>query len=377
MPMPGGRHPSACGISPTYEIPTLDYEDAPFLVIWEVTQACDLACVHCRASARPMRDVRELSREEARRVFGEIRGMGTRLLVLTGGDPLKRADIFDLIRDARAVGLKPALSPSATPLLTAEGLEKGREAGLSAVSLSLDGATAETHDRFRGIPGAYARTMEAAAQIRAAKLELRLNTTVTSINVGELESIAREAGRMDAKVWSVFFLVPTGRASESMQISPTQCEEVLSWLYRLSATAPFRIKTTEAPHYRRVVLETMAQEAGVDMNELLERTRSGGGRFMPGMNDARGFAFISHVGDLFPSGFFPLSAGNVRNTSMAELYRNSALFRALRDPDKLTGRCGACEYRSVCGGSRARAWAATGDPFGEDPLCAYPGASAR
>ena len=354
-----------------YEVRTLDYERAPFLVIWEVTRACDLACVHCRASALPRRDPDELSLDEARRLFGRIRALGTRLLVLTGGDPLKRPDIYALIEAASKAGLDPSLSPSVTPLLTEESLRRARDAGLSAVSLSLDGAKDTSHDTFRGVSGSFARTLEMAEAVRRAGLDLRINTTVTSSNLHEMEAIARLTARMAARIWSVFFLVPTGRAQASQQITSRQCEDLMLCLYRHSCEAPFRIKTTEAPHYRRVVLEAMAAEAGHPVEEILRATRSGRGRFMPGINDARGFAFISHTGEVYPSGFFPLAAGNVRDTSLELLYRDSVLFRDLREPERLKGRCGRCPFRSVCGGSRARAFAASGDPLGEDPLCAY------
>jgi AdoMet-dependent heme synthase len=363
--------PVRCVDFPRYKEAGRDFSQAPFLVIWEVTRACDLACVHCRADALPHRDAEELTLPEARRLFQEVREMGTRLLVLTGGDPLKRTDIFDLIAAARETGLSPSLSPSATPLLTEAALQRGREAGLSAVSLSLDGATAVSHDVFRGVSGSYDLTLRMAREVKAAGLELRINTTVTSANLAEMPEIARVVGDVGARIWSVFFLVPTGRAESSLQISPLQCEELLRWLYRLSASSPFRIKTTEAPHYRRVVLQTMAAEIGKTVREVLSVTKSGQGRFVAGMNDANGFVFISHRGDVYPSGFFPLAAGNVRETRLDFLYRYSVLFRSLRDPDLLAGRCGRCAFRSLCGGSRARAFATTGDPLAEDPLCSF------
>jgi len=357
--------------APRYDVRTLDYGRAPFLVIWEVSRACDLACVHCRASAIPSRDPGELTLAEATRMFGQIREMGTRLLVLTGGDPLKRPDIHDLIEAAARAELQPSLSPSVTPLLTAASLVRARAAGLSAVSLSLDGAGATSHDTFRGVAGSFDRTLEMADAVRAAGLDLRINSTVTSRNLAELDDLARLVASSGARIWSVFFLVPTGRAEAALQITAAQCERTLQWLYRLSMDAPFRIKTTEAPHYRRVVLEALAAESGRPVMAILRTSKSGRGRFVPGMNDGRGFAFISHRGEMFPSGFLPLAAGNVRRTSVASLYRYSPLFKDLRDPERLKGRCGACPFGSLCGGSRARAFAASGDPLGEDPLCAY------
>lgn len=371
MDLAPARNSADCAFSPTYDIPTLDYARSPFLVIWEVTRACDLACVHCRASALPLRDPAELSLDEAVGLFGHVRRMGTRMLVLTGGDPLKRPDIYELIEAARSEGLEPSLSPSVTPLLTPAALERGREAGLSAVSLSLDGGTASTHDRFRGVDGSFDQTLTTAEEVRRAGLELRINTTVTSRNLAQLPLLARLVEGTKARSWSVFFLVPTGRAEVSLQITPGQCEAALRWLYEVSSRVRFRIKTTEAPHYRRVVLEELARESGRPVAEIAASTRSGRGRFMPGINDGRGFLFISHRGEVFPSGFLPLAAGNLREASLALLYRGSTLFRNLRDPNLLHGRCGRCPYRTLCGGSRARAFAGSGDPLGEDPLCAY------
>jgi radical SAM protein with 4Fe4S-binding SPASM domain len=221
------------------------------------------------------------------------------------------------------------------------------------------------------VTGSFDRTLEMAAGVREARLELRINTTVTSGNLSEMEAVSALVARLGAKTWSVFFLVPTGRAEASQQITAGQCEELLVWLYALSRKAPYRIKTTEAPQYRRVVLQVMAAETGLPVEQVLADSKTGRGRFVPGLNAARGFLFVSHHGEVYPSGFFPLAAGNVRETNLELIYRDSVLFRDLRDPDLLRGRCGRCAYRSLCGGSRARAFAATGDPLGEDPLCAY------
>jgi radical SAM protein len=355
----------------TFEPDLGRYSKAPLLAIWEVSRACDLACIHCRASAKPEPDPEELTFEEGRTLLKQIRAMGTRLVVFTGGDPLKRPDIFGLIKSAKQMGIVPSLSPSVTPLLGSSALRKAKDAGCSSVSVSIDGASGETHDEFRGVPGAFGQTLQRMAEIRDLGIELRVNTTVTSTNLHEIDDIAQLAARSGAKVWSVFFLVPTGRASTSLQISPTECEKLLNHLYKLSSTMPFRIKTTEAPHYRRVVMEALSRDENRPPGIAMAANRSGGGRFAPGLNDGNGFAFISHTGEVYPSGFLPLSAGNVRRHDLADIYRHSPLFRALRDPEKLKGRCGACEYRTLCGGSRSRAYAESGDPLGEDNLCAY------
>ncbi|MEK7282218.1 MAG: TIGR04053 family radical SAM/SPASM domain-containing protein [Acidobacteriota bacterium] len=344
---------------------------SPLVVIWEVTRACDLACVHCRASAIPERETGELTTGEGLALIEQVRGFGKPVFVLTGGDPLKRQDIFDLIRSASASGLPTYMSPSGTPLLTHAGLLRARDSGLLGVSISLDGSTEEIHDRFRGVRGSFRLSLDAAASAVALGLRLQINTTLTRHNLKDLPAIADLVGSLEAQRWTVFLLVPTGRALSSQQVSPEECEEVFAWLYELSKKAPFRIKTTEGPHYRRVALQRSGAPCERADNAVVVGTGSGGGRFVPGMNDGSGFLFISSKGAIHPSGFLPLPAGNVRTDSLTWVYREHPLFVALRDPERLSGRCGRCEFRAVCGGSRARAFALTGDLLAEDPACAY------
>ena len=354
-----------------------DYARAPLLVIWEVTRACDLACAHCRAEAQPDPDPAELTHAEGIALLDGIHEMGTRLVVFTGGDPAKRHDLVELVRAARARGLIPSISPSATPLLTPELVGELARAGAASISLSLDGSGREVHDDFRGIPGTYDRTLRLASEIVQRGVELRINTTVNRRNLDDLDALAAMVERLGTSVWSVFFLVPIGRASEDDQITPDECEESLRWLYHLSRRVPFRIKTTAAPHYRRVVLEEEAKAAGGSVRDLLARGGSMGGRYAPGLNDGRGFCFVSHTGEVFPSGFLPVEGGNVRQAPIASIYRDSKVFRSLRDTEALAGRCGDCALASLCGGSRARAFAVTGDLLAQDPLCERPLAPAK
>ncbi len=335
------------------------FSDRPRIVIWEVTQACALACVHCRADARTWRDPRELTTEEGLRFMDSLVPAGKPLLILTGGDPMERPDLAYLVGHGIGRGLTVALSPSATPKVTPERLADLKAAGLHRVALSLDGPDAATHDAFRRVPGAYDRTMAIAADLARLGLPLQIGTTITRHSAPRLEEIGGIVERLGAVLWSVFFLVPLGRAALDSMVSPAECEDLLHRLYDISRRVRFGIKTTEAPMYRRVV----AQRGG-----------QGVPRFA-GINDAKGFAFVSHTGDVFPSGFLPRSAGNVREHDLADLYRESPLFRDLRDPGKLKGRCGACEFRESCGGSRARAYAMTGDPLAAEPLCVYEPAS--
>jgi radical SAM protein len=345
------------------------------IVIWEVTRACDLACVHCRASALPLREAGELTTAEGRNLIREIRHFGRPVFVLTGGDPLKRPDIHELIAAAAESGLPTHLSPSGTPLLTHAALVRARDAGLRGVSISLDGSSEETHDRFRGVPGSFRWSLDGAAAAAALGLRLQINTTLTPYNLRDLPAIATLVGALEAWRWTLFLLVPTGRAGPGHQVTPEETEEVFAWLDDLAATAPFRIKTTEGPHLRRIALQRRATGPGNASGAAIAAggaaRGSGGGRFVPGMNDGSGFLFVGARGAIQPSGFLPLVAGNVRTDSVVDVYRHHPLFLALRDPGKLKGRCGRCPYREVCGGSRARAYATTGDYLAEDPACAY------
>lgn len=327
----------------------------PRIVIWELTRACRLACVHCRAEAQPQRHPDELSTQQGLDLIDEIASLKKPLLILTGGDPMEREDLPDLVRRGTTHGLPVALSPSATEKVTREKILALKEANVHRMALSLDGADAETHDRFRGVPGSHQRTMEIARDIKEAGIPLQIGTTVTRHNARQLEPLAAKVGELGAILWSVFFLVPMGRAMEEMMITAKECEDLLLQLYAISRRVRFAIKTTEAPHYRRIVSERA-------------------GRALPagaGINDGKGLFFISHRGEVCPSGFLPLAAGHVGSAPLEAIYGDSALFRSLRDPDQLKGKCRRCPYRSLCGGSRARAYAMTGDPLESDPLCGY------
>ena len=365
----------------------------PFLVIWEVTRACELACRHCRAEAQPRRHPAELTTEEGRRLIEEVAAFGPPppLFVLTGGDPFRREDLEDLVHHGARLGLPVSVSPSGTPTLTPQRLRRLREAGAVAVSLSVDGSSETIHDGFRGVPGVFRCTLAAWAAARELGFKVQINTTVTPHNLQDLPDILALVRRLGAMTWSLFFLVPTGRGRQLDQLSARQAEDVLHFLYDADKIVP--LKTTEAHHFRRVVIQRhileklgVAPEVALPLGETYRRLRSRMMELMPDMpvdgasrvrrppldiNAGRGFVFVSHVGTVHPSGFLPLAAGNVRQRPLAEIYRSSPLFAALRDPARLAGGCGRCEFRGVCGGSRSRAFAVAGDLLAEEPLCVY------
>ena len=367
-----------------------DASERPFIVIWESTRACPLACRHCRAEAQPDRNPGELSTDEATQLMAQVASFGhpPPLFVITGGDPFQRPDLAELVRRGTAMGLPVAVSPSGTPTLTREALEEIHDAGARALSLSVDGASARTHDAFRMVDGVFAHTLAAWRAAREIGLKVQVNTTVNRQNLLELPDIACLVRDLGAMTWSAFLLVPTGRGAALDALTPQEVEDVLSWLYDVGTAVP--TKTTEGHHFRRVVLERQVlEQRGVDPVEVLglgrlyqrlvkraavrglldEPTRRR--RSPMDVNAGRGFVFVSHLGTVHPSGFLPLTAGDVRTTSLPEVYRTSQLFTSLRDTSLLEGRCGRCEFASVCGGSRSRAYALTGDPLAEEPWCGY------
>jgi len=354
------------------QIRTVDFNERPFIAIWETTQACDLACVHCRASAQPERNPLELSTEEGKGLIDQIAAMNVPVFVLTGGDPIKRPDLFELIGYARTRGVRVSLTPSATPLLTRDVVVRLKDAGLARLAVSLDGANAETHDAFRGMTGSFERTLNAIHWANEIGLPVQVNTTFSRRNIGQIGAIVDLMESLQITLWSVFFLVPTGRGKLNDLLSADEFEQVFAKLYLLSMTASFDIKTTEAQHYRRFLLQQKSAEKASNQEKFLhQKIVDSIGRAPRGLNDGKGFLFVSHTGEVFPSGFLPVSAGNIRKESLASIYRESPLFRNLRDTSKLEGKCGACEFKNVCGGSRARAYALTGNPHGEEPCCSY------
>lgn len=353
-----------------------DFNLAPFTIAWEVTRACAYACLHCRADAMHTPDPRELNTIESLGLINRIAEFGNNpILIFTGGDPMMRKDLHELITHATQKGLRCSLTPTATALPTAERLEKVRDAGIRRIALSLDAPSPEIHDAFRQVPGSWQRTMDILRRAQSIGISVQVNTTVAKHNVDILDQMVPFIQEVGAVQWSLFFLVPTGRAQAESMISPEQHEKVFNWLYDLSQNAPFDIKSTAAQMYRRVAIQRKRAEQSTDKPVTFQgagfQYADGLNRPTKGVNDGNGFLFISHVGDIQPSGFLPITAGNVRADDIIDVYRNAPLFKDLRDATKLKGRCGICEYRDVCGGQRGRAYGVTGDYLETDPACAY------
>jgi len=352
-----------------------DFNMAPFTIAWEVTRACAYACVHCRADAMHVADPNELNTEEALRLIDCLADFGSPILIFTGGDPMMRRDLHELIAYATQKGLRCSLTPTATALPTTARLEKVRDAGIRRIALSLDAPSAEIHDHFRQVAGSWQRTMDILHRAQKIGISVQVNTTISKHNIDILDDMVPFIQEVGAVQWSLFFLVPTGRAQVKNMISAEEHERTFNWLYDLSKTAPFDIKSTAAPMYRRVAIERKRAEQGGENPVTFQgagfQYADGLNRPTRGVNDGNGFLFISHVGDIQPSGFLPLTAGNVRTDDVIDVYRNSQLFTDLRTPDKIKGRCGICEYRDVCGGQRGRAYGVTGDYLETDPACVY------
>ena len=360
---------------------SVDFSQRPMLVFWETTQACLLACRHCRASATTKAPPGELSTAEGRALIDQVAGFGRPypILVLTGGDCLLRPDLFDLVGYAVSLGIPVCLSPSVTPLLSAAMISRIASSGVRAVSLSLDGSRPQTHDGIRGIAGHFGKTTAAIAQLADAGVTVQVNTTVMKHNAEDLPGIAALLQRTGARIWEVFFLVQVGRGTAAAPLSAAAHEDVCHFLYDASGYG-FIVRTVEAPFFRRVVRARRAGAAAPDsplyhrlsarLTGLLGLPTQRPSAHTAPTRDGKGIVFIAHDGQVYPAGFLPLGLGNVRARPLAEIYRDDPLLTSIRAA-WFTGQCGECEYADLCGGSRARAYAATGDPLGPDPACPY------
>lgn len=372
------------------------HESKPLLVFWETTKACMLACKHCRAEAitRPLPG--ELTTEEGMKLIDDVAGFGkpSPILVFTGGDPLMRRDIWDLVKYASSKGIRVAMAPAVTSLLDEEAAENMKRYGVRAVSISLDSGVPEVHDGIRGIKGTWEKTVEAIKMLLGKGIRVQVNMLVSRDTAETIPETIKLILDLGVPVLEAFYIVPVGRAAEEMMLSPSEFEDVSHLLYEASKYG-LVVRTTEGPMFRRVSIERMALEQhGINPDEALKpgelyrRLRrkmvsllgepEGAARASTtGTRDGKGIIFVAYNGDVYPSGFMPYSLGNVKKESLVDIYRGHPLLKKIRRAE-FHGRCGACEFRDVCGGSRARAYMVTGDPLGEDPACPYqPGSFTR
>ena len=345
-----------------------DYSQTPVNVYWEITRACALACRHCRAEASPNADPNQLTFDEGVALLRQIKDFGAPLpqLILTGGDPLSRPDLFDLIDEAHKLGIGISITPATTPALTRDVLVRLQEHSVEGLGLSLDGSTADRHDSIRGVRGAFEWAKQAMRWAQELEMPLQVNTLVAAETVSDLPAIYELLKSYNVARWSLFFLISIGRGKVLQPLAPEEAETLMGWIFETSRKAPFIIATTEAPSYRRIALEKMRLD-GMTTGEIKQ---SGAYRSF-GIRDGHGIVFVSHTGEICPAGFLPLVAGNVRQDHLVTVYRDAPAFRQLHDPTQFEGRCGSCRHHMLCGGSRSRAFAATGSALAEDPLCTH------
>ncbi|MBI4445311.1 MAG: TIGR04053 family radical SAM/SPASM domain-containing protein [Acidobacteria bacterium] len=389
-------HPHHNTSSQSLNLSAVDFDQTPFVAIWETTKTCQLACRHCRAEAITTRDPRELTTAEGFRLLEQLAAMGTPICVLSGGDPAMRDDLSHLVCHGSRLGMRMATIPAATTLLTRQLVRKLKDAGLAQMALSLDGPNAEVHDTFRNTPGAFALTLQGAQYAAEERLPLQINTTFSGSNWNLFDEISQLVKSLNVVFWEVFFLVPMGRGRELGQMNADQFEDLFQKLSNFGRTVDFIVKVTEAPHYRRFLMQNHPSRRAADVSNPsgalhsstaapdshrrghlpahMRRDFGPGGSIglaPKGVNSGNGHLFVSHIGEVYPSGFLPLSCGNIRRDSVADIYRNHPVFRELRSPELLKGKCGICEFKNICAGSRARAYAMTGDYLAEEPFCVY------
>jgi radical SAM protein len=345
-----------------------DYSQTPINAYWEVTRACALACRHCRAEASPNADPNQLTFDEGVALLRQIKDFGDPLpqLILTGGDPLNRPDLFELIDEARNLGIGVSITPATTPALTCGVLLRLKEHGVKGLGLSLDGSTAERHDSIRGASGAFEWANRAMRWAQELEMPLQVNTLVSAETAGDLPAIYELLKTYRVSRWSLFFLISVGRGKVLQPLTAMEAETLMGWIFETSRVAPFIVATTEAPSYRKIALGRMRSE-GMSGREI-EQSRS---YRSFGIRDGHGIVFVSHTGEICPAGFLPLVAGNVREDHLVTVYRDAPTFRQLHDPTQFQGHCGTCPHHMLCGGSRSRAFAATGSVLAEDPLCTH------
>ncbi len=357
----------------------MNFSENPIIVFYEVTRACMLSCKHCRANAQKKRHPLELNLEEIEKLAMDLSEFNNPkpMLIITGGDPLMREDIFDILDIFNKYKFNISISFSGTLLATNEKLDRISEK-VKNVAISIDGSNAEIHDTFRNVKGTFKKSVEILEYLDG-KVNLQVNTTVGKHNIYDLPEIFKLVKNLNVKTWDLFFIVPTGRATSELTLNSDEIMQVMSWLYYVQTSMDFRIKVTEAPFYNRIkisgpldkgkLFEFLIEHSGIDMiKKPLPITKDNNNM---GVTDGRGTIFISHVGEIQPTGFLPIIAGNVRKDNIKNVYKNSKIFNDLKNPNMLKGKCGRCEFKNICGGSRARAYAVYGDYLQEDPACPF------
>ncbi len=346
----------------------------PMLVAWEVTRKCNLNCKHCRASAEFGPYPGELSTEECFRLIDQILEVGNPILILTGGEPLMREDIFEITDYAVKKGMRVVMAPNGT-LVTEEMARKMKDAGIQRISVSIDFPTEEQHDKFRGVEGAFKGAVQAIKNAHKVGLDVQINSTITKLNNEHLDDLLKLSEDLGVVAFHPFLLVPTGRGKEleEQELSPEEYEKTLNWIYDMQKDCPnIFFKPTDVPHYFRVRMQRAKEEGRVaEMKKAHPHAARGLETMTRGCLAGIGFCFISHVGQVQPCGYFEVAAGNIKEQSFKEVWEKSKLFNDLRDYSLLKGKCGICEYRNICGGCRARAYEATGDYLAEEPYCVY------
>lgn len=371
----------------------IDFDQRPILVFWETTHACLLACKHCRADAMHSPAPGELTREEGFSLIDSLTAFGRPypVLIMTGGDVLMRTDVFELVQYANQLGVPVGLAPSVTPHLTEENIARVGQLGVKVVSISLDGASSRVHDGIRGVAGHFEQTIDALRRLVHAGIKVQVNTVVMASNVHELPAIAQILKEVGVYIWEVFFLVSVGRGASVAELTPPEYEDVAHFLFDASQY-DLTVRTVEGPFFRRVAqwrqamspfeghsprevaetfhLGSLYVQLATELQERLGSTLSEPRCQTRGTRDGKGILFIAHDGTIYPSGFLPVSLGNIRTGNMASIYQGHPLLRDIRSAH-FSGACGVCDYRDACGGSRARAFSVSGDALGYDPACAY------
>lgn len=343
-------------------------QPAPRMVFWELTNACNLKCMHCRACPTDQLTSDDLTFQECKILLDDISAFASPAIVLSGGEPLVRPDVFDIASYGDSRGLRMLLATNGT-LVTREIAEEIVQAGIKRVSVSIDGASASTHDSFRRLDGAFQSAMNGIECLKSAGVPYQINTSISRNNINEISDILDMAINNGAVALHIFLLVPTGCGKEiadDEMISPQEYEAILAWFDDRTKDSPIQLKATCAPHYYRI----MRQKARVDNTQIQTPSHSGH-ISTKGCLAGSAVCFISHKGDVYPCGYLPVSAGNIKQENIIEIWQNADIFKALRDEDNLVGKCGYCEYRKVCMGCRARAYACTGNYLASEPYCIY------